>query len=221
MAQEDDAGPFETTRGKLLLELCRGPRTVNELAEALGLTDNAVRAQLASLQQSELVHQTGLRPGFRKPHADYELTPKARRLFPQAYEQVLQTLADVLRERLPAEQIGSLVAEVARRLLRVWAADLPAREPRSRLAELYRRIQGVTAGISLEEEPDRSVVRACGCPLASVTATHPKVCGVLAEVLGELLGTTVREKCDRTDSPRCCFEVTAGDTPDALDRLRQ
>jgi predicted ArsR family transcriptional regulator len=212
MAQEDDEGPFETTKGKLLLELCRGPRTVNELAEALGVTDNAVRAQLANLQQAELVRQIGLRPGFRKPHADYELTPKARRLFPQAYEQALRALVDVLRERLPADQMASLVADTARRLLGGWAADLRAREPRYRLAELFRRLRGLDAAVSLEEGPGGTVVRACGCPLGSVTATHPEVCAVLAEVLGELLGTTVRERCDRADAPRCCFEVI---TPDA------
>jgi predicted ArsR family transcriptional regulator len=213
MAQGDDAGAFETTRGKLLLELCRGPRTVNELAEALGLTDNAVRAQLAGLQENDLVRQVGLRPGFRKPHAEYELTPEARRLFPQAHEQVLRTLVDVLRERLPADRSAALLAEAARRLLGGWAAELRAREPRRRLAELFRKLQGLAAGISVEEQRDRAVVRACGCPLASVTADHPQVCAVVAEVLSELLGGTVREKCDRTESPRCCFELTTGDAP--------
>jgi len=213
MATEEEAGPLESTRGKLLLELCRGPRTVNELAEALALTDNAVRAQLAGLQQQELVRQTGLRPGFRKPHVEYELTPQARRLFPQAHEQVLGTLVDVLRERLPAEQRNALLAETARRLLAGWAADLQSPEPRRRLAELFRKLQGLDRGIALEEQPDQTVLRACGCPLASVTANHPEVCRVLAEVLSELLGATVRERCDRAEAPRCCFEVSTADPP--------
>src|SRR5687768_5065392 len=116
MAPDDGQDLFDTTRGKLLLLLCRGPRTVNELMEELGVTDNAVRAQLANLQQAGLVRQVGLRPGTRKPHVDYELTPKARQLFPRAYEPVLRALVDVLRERLPAEQARSLMKEAAQRL---------------------------------------------------------------------------------------------------------
>src|SRR5687768_15273411 len=102
MASDDESDLFETTRGRLLLLLCRGPRTVNELMGELGVTDNAVRAQLTTLQQTGLVRQVGLRPGTRKPHAEYELTPKARELFPRAHEPVLRALVDVLRERLPA-----------------------------------------------------------------------------------------------------------------------
>src|SRR3712207_2092688 len=106
MAEEDDRGLFDTTRGKLLRLLCQGTQTVNELAEALGLTDNAVRAQLAALQTTGLVREAGMRPGVRRPHVDYELTPKARTLFPQAYEPALRTLLDVLRRQLPADQVA-------------------------------------------------------------------------------------------------------------------
>ena len=210
---ESDPSVFETTRGKLLLSLCRGPRTVNELMEELGVTDNAVRAQLAGLLEAGLVRALGLRPGTRKPHVEYELTPKARRLFPQAHEVVLRELVAVLRQRLPRGQSEGLLAEVARRVVGAWAGELRQDQPRRRLAELLDKIRGVTAGVVIVEAPEVVTVRACGCPLASVTATHPEVCAVLAEVLSDVLGTTVREKCDRTDVPRCCFEVAAADCP--------
>ena len=207
MPQPDDADLFETTRGKLLLLLCGGPRTVNELMDTLGVTDNAVRAQLANLQQAGLVVPVGLRPGTRKPHVDYELTPKARRLLPQAHEQVLGVLVIVLQERLPPEQVRALLSDVARRVLEQWVSDLREREPRGRLAELFRRLSHVAPGMSLQEGQGGATMSACGCPLASVTATHPQVCEVLAEVLGDVLGAPVRECCERTDTPRCRFQL--------------
>ena len=207
MALEDDHDTLGTTRGKLLLLMCRGPRTVNEMAEALGVTDNAVRAQLTNLQSEELVRQVGLRPGLRKPHVDYELTPKARRSFPTAHEPVLACLVDVLRERLDPEQARSLMKETARRLLTASVGQLREGEPRERAGELLEKLREVAPGVSLQEEQGLLRVRACGCPLASVTESHPEVCGLLAEVLGELLATGVREHCDRNESPRCCFEV--------------
>ena len=207
MAQDDGRELFDTTRGKVLLLLCSGPRTVNELMDALGVTDNAVRAQLANLQQAGFVRQVGLRPGTRKPHVDYELTPAARQLFPAAHGPVLDMLVDVLREKLPPDQMRTLLGEAERRLLDKWVGPLGEREPGARAAELHRKLQSLAPGVALEEQPGHIDVRACGCPLASVTATHPEICQVLAGVLGDLLGTPVRERCQRDETPRCCFEV--------------
>jgi predicted ArsR family transcriptional regulator len=207
MAQDDDQEIFGTTRGKLLLLMCLGSRTVNELAEALGVTDNAVRAQLTNLQADGLVRPLGLRPGVRKPHVEYELTPEGRRLFPRAHEPVLTTLVNVLQERLAPAQTRSLMKEVAQRLLAVWVGELREREPRQRVGELLEKLSDVAPGVSLEEDHDLLRVRACACPLASVTGSHPEVCEIMSEVLSEVLHTTVRDRCDRKESPRCCFEV--------------
>ena len=58
---------FETTRGKLVALLRRRELTVDEMATALGVTDNAIRAQLAALERDKLVEQRGVRRGAGKP----------------------------------------------------------------------------------------------------------------------------------------------------------
>src|SRR5215208_6098381 len=91
------SGPLAgTTKWKMLVILCRDRLTVEELADHLSLTDNAVRAQLQRLERDGLVTKAGSRPGVRKPHVEYELTPKALKLFPRAYEPMLVELVDVL-----------------------------------------------------------------------------------------------------------------------------
>ncbi len=76
---------FATTRGQLILLLRRADQTVEELAQALQLTDNAVRAHLATLERDGLVEQQGMRRGGGKPAFVYTLTAEAERLFPKAY----------------------------------------------------------------------------------------------------------------------------------------
>ena len=51
------------SRDRVLQLLRPGPGTVNDLAAALRLTDNAVRAHLANLQADGLVEAAGQRPG--------------------------------------------------------------------------------------------------------------------------------------------------------------
>src|SRR5438034_4638328 len=68
---------LESTRGRILQELRAREQTVNELAATLKLTDNAVRAHLLSLERDGLIQQTGIQPGFRKPHVLYGLTSQS------------------------------------------------------------------------------------------------------------------------------------------------
>src|SRR5690242_9843615 len=90
-------GFFATTRGKILLLLRRSRRTVRELAEALGLAENAVRVQLTTMQRYGLVEQDVRRsPGAGKPAHEYRLTPQARSMFPVAHGIVLDALLDDL-----------------------------------------------------------------------------------------------------------------------------
>ncbi|HEX8245306.1 MAG TPA: ArsR family transcriptional regulator, partial [Longimicrobium sp.] len=105
-----------STRGRVITLLRRHERTVNELADELGLTDNAVRTHLAALERDGLVALTGVRRGIGKPAHVFSLTPQADALFPRAYGVVLRTLVDALRRSFPAEQVDELVAEVGRRL---------------------------------------------------------------------------------------------------------
>ncbi|MFL5701844.1 MAG: helix-turn-helix transcriptional regulator, partial [Ktedonobacteraceae bacterium] len=89
---------FESTRGRIITLLRRSSRTVEELAQALDLTDNAVRAHLATLERDGLVRQQGTRRGTGKPAFVYELTPETEQLFPKAYGSVLRELLHVLKE---------------------------------------------------------------------------------------------------------------------------
>src|SRR5882724_2203048 len=91
---------FDSTRGRIVSLLRAATRTVNELANELGLTDNAVRAHLLSLERDGLIRQSGIQRGTRKPHFAYELTEEAEQLFPKAYDALLNQLITVLKGRL-------------------------------------------------------------------------------------------------------------------------
>src|SRR5262249_54371441 len=107
---------WSSTRGRIILQLRRESRTVNELAGALALTDNAVRAQLTSLERDGLVRPSGTRPGRRKPNVTYGLTAKAEHLFPKVYGLILLHLLGVLKERNSAKKVEEIVRAVGHRL---------------------------------------------------------------------------------------------------------
>ncbi len=92
--------------------LRRRALTVDELAKAVGLTNNGVRAHLATLERDGVVCQRGtVRPasGGGKPAYVYELTPKA-------YAAVLGRLLDGFSEGLGPEESEALLRDVGQRM---------------------------------------------------------------------------------------------------------
>src|SRR5882762_8168407 len=107
---------FGSTRGRLVTLLRGSTKTVNELAEELELTDNAVRAHLLSLERDGLIKQSGIQRGTRKPHYAYELTEEAENLFPKAYDALFNHLLSVLKRRFTPEVLKEVLREVGRSL---------------------------------------------------------------------------------------------------------
>jgi predicted ArsR family transcriptional regulator len=181
-----------------------GRRTVDEIAAALGLTDNAVRPHLAALERDGLVRQTGTRRSGGKPAYAYDLTPDAERLFPKAYGPILRQLLDVLAERLSPEELDAALREVGRRV----AAAHPS--PGDRRARVQRAVEllGELGGLADVAPGDEGLVIAGrDCPLAAIVPGHPEACRLAEALLAEVIGGPVVERCERGAVPRCRFIV--------------
>src|SRR5581483_3655054 len=105
-------------RGRIIGLLRRKERSVEELAAELGVTDNAVRAQLQSLEREGVVHQARVRRDgtVGKPATMYAIPASAESMFSSAYAPVLKALLESLETRLTARQLDSLFRDVGRRL---------------------------------------------------------------------------------------------------------
>src|SRR5687767_7355765 len=136
-----------STRGQIIGLLRSSSRTVNELAEALQLTDNAVRSHLTTLERDGLVQQSGIRPGLRKPHAVYELTAEAEQLFPKAYAPLLNQVLDVLDERLAPEVLESALREVGRRMAAAYLPAAQGKDVEGRI-HLVQKVIGELGGLA-------------------------------------------------------------------------
>ena len=198
---------FGSTRGRLVT-LLRGTRkTVNELAEAVELTDNAVRAHLLSLERDGLVRQSGIQRGTRKPHFAYELTDEAENLFPKAYDALLNQLIAVLKGRLTPSGLEEVLREVGRSLAGAQATDEKNGDMESRVSKALVALEAIGGAARVEKENEKLVIRSESCPLATAVSEHPEVCRLAETLLSEIVGAEVREHCDREGAPRCRFEV--------------
>ena len=207
---------FESTRGRIVVLLRRSGRTVEELAGALGLTDNGVRAHLAVLERDGIARQRGSvrrGSGGGKPAYVYELTAKAEDLFPKAYEPALSLLLEVLAERLGPEESETLLRSVGRRLAE--GSIVPADGIRARLGAAAGVLNELGGLAEVEQRNGTLVIQGYSCPLAAVTPQHPEVCRMAEALVAEVAGVAVQERCDRGERPRCCFEAA---TPESIEQ---
>ena len=201
---------LDTSRGRIVTLLQRGGLTVEDIASELGLTANAVRAQITAMERDGVVQRVGRRPGTTRPFHVFQLTPAVEQLLSQAYVPLLTQLVQVFANALPTEQVDALMREAGRGL----ASELPfAKRPAGSLplrvaaaSELLNRELGAVTHV---EANGGYVIRGAGCPLAALTGKHPAVCLAMESLLTEVLGVEVNECCDRTGRPRCCFEISA------------
>lgn len=199
---------LNTTRGRIVGLLRREPLTVEDLARQLGLTDNAVRAHLATLERDGLVRSAGVRrpPKAGKPATLYELPPEADLLFSRAYPPVLNAVLEEVITRLPAEQADALLAAVGRRLAEPMLPPAGA-GPHERLLAAVGVLNALGGAAELEESPAGPVIRGCGCPLGNAVSRRPETCRAVESLLTEVVGAPVRQCCRHGERPSCCFEV--------------
>ncbi|HZE64182.1 MAG TPA: ArsR family transcriptional regulator [Pyrinomonadaceae bacterium] len=196
---------FESTRGRIVSLLRGESLTVNELMEKLQLTDNAVRAQLLALERDGLVKQSGVRRGFRKPHFAYKLTHDAERLFPKAYDLLLNALITILEKRLEPNTVTEVLREVGRSLAERKSSAKASLE--SRAGSAVKALEALGGAARIEKEETKLIIRSGSCPLAAAVSEHPEVCQLAEALMSEIVGAPVQERCDRDGPPQCRFEI--------------
>jgi predicted ArsR family transcriptional regulator len=193
-------------RGRIIALLRRGASTVEELAGALGVTDNAVRAHLQLLEREGMVRATGSRqgPGAGKPATTYEISIDGESALSSAYAPVLAALLQTLAERTSPEELDALLREVGRRIGPAIPDD---RSLDVRVRAAADLLAGLGSEIDVERTANGYLLRGFACPLATAVRGEPSACHAVEELVAAVVGEEVRERCDRAAGPRCRFEV--------------
>ena len=196
------------TRARLLRLVRGGALSIGELAETLGISENAVRGHVAAAERDGLVRQAGVqRSTGGKPARLYELTPGAEELFPKAYVAVLTELVGVVREEQGEDAALGLLRRVGRRLASGASGGTAADDVAARVAAAAALLESIGGAVEILEEPDGWTIRGRGCPLSGAVAADPQVCVLAESLVAEVTGRPAIEACARLGRPRCAIRV--------------
>ena len=199
----------DATRARLLALLREGAWTVDDLAERLGVTDNAVRFHLDALERAGTVRKEGVRRirGAGQPASLFSLSPGGEEAFSQAYAPVLIACLEELRDRTSAPQLVAFLRRVGKRLARSIGHSTGSLSSRvTGASDLLNSLGGLTA-VEKSGGTYRIVGRAC--PLSTAVEAEHCVCAAVTSLVAEVVGAEVTERCDRSGRPKCCFEISS------------
>jgi predicted ArsR family transcriptional regulator len=200
---------FDSSRSRIVDMLRSGGMTVDDIAAQLGLSHNAVRVQLTSLERDGVVHHARTERRTTRPSYVFELTHEAQQLLSRAYVPFLAHLVGVIAQRQPPKVVASLMREAGKSLARTFRARAVQAGPLAARAAAASQILNEELGAATRSEPINGhfVIRAHGCPLAALTNEHAAVCLALESFLAELTNSRIRQCCRLEPSPQCCFEI--------------
>lgn len=194
------------TRDRLVQLLRLRPRTVEELAAAVGLTRNGVRAQLGALGRDGLVERSGVRHavGPGKPPQLYRITSRAEAALSAAYPPTLAALVATLADRLEPADLHFMFSATGRRMATARTATSnadPADEAKSLLESLG-------AAVTVHREGGHLMVEGVACPLADAVRHCPESCELVRSLVAAATGAHVITRCEHGNAPRCRFAIT-------------
>lgn len=195
-----------------ILEVLRGRQaaTVQELAEAVGVTPMSVRYHLQRLEAEGMVARTGqTRLGHvGRPRHLYALALQEKAVVHLDYRSLLAAILDEARALLGDEAFRSWLLGVAGRraaLLAGGLADAPL-EQRVREAAGHLSRQGHLA--QWHEGEEGLVLHCYNCPYHPLPQTYPLLCQMDVAFISRLLGRPVEqvEAIPHLDG-RCTFRL--------------
>jgi predicted ArsR family transcriptional regulator len=200
---------LDSSRGRIVTLLRdSGGLTADDIASKLELTRSAIRAQITGMERDGVVRRAGQRPGTTRPSHVFQLTPEVEQLLSSAYIPLLTSLIDTFADALPSEQVETILRQAGQRLAHELSrGKRPAGNLGSRVAMVSEMMNEELGALTRVEENGGYTIRGSGCPLAAFTGKHVGVCLAMESLVAEVLRVAVWECCDRTERPKCCFEI--------------
>jgi predicted ArsR family transcriptional regulator len=187
-----------------------GSATIRELEELLGVTTNAVRQHLQSLQADGYVERRPVNAGVGRPHHAYSISAKAHDLFACHCDDLALTLLEEVFAMEGEDRAKLLLDRVGDRLAKRYAPSVHAEQLQDRVEQLagalYQR--GVLTDVEVEDE-NLIILHAYNCPYHELAQEHRSICEMDEELMRKVLGSDVNLSACMMDGHRGCSFVVS------------
>jgi predicted ArsR family transcriptional regulator len=203
---------MKSTRDRILQTLLRQPgRTINELAEAVGINPISVRHHLTNLQMEGLVAAQEERHGVGRPRLVYALTDEGMEKFPTRYLRLTTRLLDQMKESMPGPVVSKLFSQIAEDLAKEYSTQMLGLSMEERLDFVKDMLAEEGFTVEWEKKGDQYQIHEITCPYYQIGVAHPEVCTVDQDLISKMLAVPANKiECILSGGAHCTYVVQAG-----------
>ena len=183
----------------------RGSMSVEQIAEALGVSRVCVRKHLGLLESDGLIRYEEKRHERGRPRFIYRLTEKADCLFPRAYDDFAREILEHIEENFGAAAVPRVFAARASSLIEQLRAECAGMNFEQSLKHLVNSInsKGYVAEIRRQKDGSYRLTQR-NCPTEAIAMSHPQLCEEELRVYREVLGCDIIRECKISSGAQTC-----------------
>ncbi len=199
------------TREKVLRTLLTHPRsTINELADAVGISPISIRHHITSLQAENLVLCDEERHGVGRPRQLFSLTEDGVEQFPTRYVKLTLRLLKRLKETMPEALVNNLFTQMAEELASDLASDVDTTNLtiEERLALILQLLRQEGFSIEWEKVDNNFLIHEASCPYYFIGQDHPEICTVDQVLISTILNLPAEKtRCILNGDNVCTYVI--------------
>lgn len=205
---------MKSTRDRILQTLLRQPRrTINELADAVGINPISVRHHVTNLQVEGLVSSEEERHGVGRPRLVYALTSNGMERFPTRYLRLTTRLLDQMKETMPGPIVSTLFTQMAEDLAGEYTDRLAGLSMEQRLDFVRELLAEEGFTVEWEKKGEQYHIHEISCPYYQIGVNHPEVCAVDQAVISKMLALPAEKvQCVLNGNAHCTYVVQPAPT---------
>jgi DeoR family transcriptional regulator, suf operon transcriptional repressor len=200
---------MKSTRDRILQTLLQQPRrTINELADAVGINPISVRHHLTNLQVEGLVTGAEERHGVGRPRLVYALTEAGMERFPTRYLRLTTRLLAQMKESMPNAVVSGLFRQVAEHLADEYADQVHGLGMEERLDFVKEMLAEEGFTVEWEKKGEDYQIHEVSCPYYQIGVNHPEVCTVDQALISRMLAVPAEKvQCVLSGSAHCTYVI--------------
>ncbi|ANL71214.1 transcriptional regulator protein [Rhizobium phaseoli] len=197
----------------LILIKTEGPQLAAAIGDALGISGEAARQQLAKMAEEGLVEPVTVAAGGRgRPRQLWHLTAAGNRRFPDGHAELTANLLATLTEQLGAAALDTVISARETETLKRYRRELET------AGDLAARVEGLAAIRTREgymadswRETDGSFMLVENhCPICAAASACAGFCRSELETFRAVLGAEVeRSEHILAGARRCAYRITS------------
>lgn len=202
---------MKSTRDRILQTLLRSPnRTINDLAEAVGINPISVRHHLTNLQVEGLILAAEERHGVGRPRLVYSLSEDGMEKFPTRYLRLTTRLLQQLKDTMPKPMVAQLFNQIAEDLAHDYEGQIQGLSMEERLDFVKALLAEEGFTVEWEKKDDQYQIHEISCPYYQIGVAHPEVCTVDQTLISRMLAVPANKvQCILDGGSHCTYVVQA------------